>query len=437
MKNVRRDFIKATGAGLTASLYTGRLRGANDRLAMGFIGVGSMGTADMGFAMDQPEVQVAAICDVYQPHLEIATAAAVKRGHQPRQVRDFREILADRSIDAVCIATPDHWHPYMTIEACKAGKDVYVEKPVSVALDEGLKMVEAARKYKRVVQAGTMQRSGAHFQQAVEIVRSGQLGKITFCRAWTYMNLPQEGIGNPPDGNPPPGLDWDMWLGPAPKRPFNRNRWGADRKIAPYSQFRYFWDYAGGMMSDWGVHLMDIIQMTCDEAMPKSVVSLGGKYWLTDNRETPDTQQSTFEYPGFIAVYETRFGNRQMMLGRDQGLFEYGILFHGSKATLYLDRSLYRIVPEKSSDVQPAEVLRSDSSNVKHWANFVKCVRTREKPASDIEICNRSSMSCHLANASLRSGVRIDWDSATNTARQKEAHRFLIRPERAPWKLAV
>jgi hypothetical protein len=191
------------------------------------------------------------------------------------------------------------------------------------------------------------------------------------------------------------------------------------------------------MMSDWGVHLIDIIQMTCNEQMPKSVVSLGGKYWLTDNRETPDTQQSTFEYPGFVAVYETRFGNRQMMLNRDQGLFEYGILFHGSKATLYLDRSLYRIVPEKDSGVEAADVRRSDNSNVKHWANFVQCIRTRERPASDIEICNRSSMSCHLANASLRSGVRIDWDAATNTARQKEAHSFLTRRERAPWKLIV
>src|SRR5438045_4547258 len=173
MEAKRRDFLKRAGAGLAASLYAPQARSANDRIAMGFIGVGNMGTADMGFAMDQPEVQVVAIYDVYQPHLEQATAAAVKRGHQPRQVRDFREILADKSIDAVCIATPDHWHPYMTVEACKAGKDVYVEKPVSVAVDEGIKMVEAARKYNRVVQAGRMARSGLHLQTAVEIVRRG------------------------------------------------------------------------------------------------------------------------------------------------------------------------------------------------------------------------------------------------------------------------
>jgi len=437
METKRRDFLKSAGAGLATSLYAPQARAANDRIAMGFIGVGLMGTADMGFAMDQPEIQVVAVCDAYQPHLEQAAAAARKRGHQPREVRDFREILADKSIDAVCIATPDHWHAYMTVEACKAGKDVYVEKPVSVAVDEGMKMVEAARKYNRVVQAGTMQRSGAHFQKAVEIVRSGQLGKITFCRAWTHMNLPEEGIGNPPDSEAPNGLDWDMWLGPAPKRPFNRNRFGADRKLFPYSQFRYFWDYAGGMMSDWGVHLVDIIQMAFDEAMPKSVTCLGGKYWLKDNRETPDTQQSTFEYPGFIAVYETRFGNRQMMLNRDQGLFEYGITFHGSRGTLYLDRAMYRILPEKGSDLQPAEEKKSDVSNVKHWANFVHCVRTRQKPASDIEICNRSTISCHLANVALRSGVKVDWDAATFTVRQKEARAYLTRTHRSPWKVAV
>jgi len=437
MESKRRDFLNAAGAGLAASLYTGRMKGANDRINIAFIGVGLMGTADLGYAMDQPDLQVVAVCDVYQPFLEQAAAAASKRGHQPKQVHDFREILADKSTDAVCIATPDHWHPLLTVEACKAGKDVYVEKPVSVAIEEGAAMVEAARKYKRVVQAGTMQRSGTHFQKAVEIVRSGQLGKVTFCRAWTYMNLPEEGIGNPPDSAPPPGLDWDLWLGPAPERPFNRNRFGADRKLFPYSQFRYFWDYAGGMMTDWGIHLIDIIQMAFDEAMPLSVTCLGGKYWLKDNRETPDTQQATFEYPGFLAVYETRFANRQMLLNRDQGLFEYGITFHGTKGTLYLDRALYRILPEKGSGLEAVEVQRSNSSNVAHWANFVQCIRTREKPASDIEICNRSTSSCHLANISMRSGVRIDWDAATNTARQTEAHSFLSRPYRSPWRLSV
>src|SRR6478609_3975968 len=213
----RRDLLTGAGAAFTTSLFTGKVKGANDRVAVGYIGLGAMGSGNLGYGMKVPEVQVAALCDVYQPHLERAQAAARKNSFEPKTFTDFRQLLADKSIDAVCIATPDHWHAYMTVEACKQGKDVYVEKPVSVAVDEGMKMVEAARKYNRVVQAGTMQRSSAHFQKAVEIVRSGQLGKITFCRAWTHMNLPEEGIGNPPDSDAPRGLDWDMWLGPASK----------------------------------------------------------------------------------------------------------------------------------------------------------------------------------------------------------------------------
>src|SRR5437764_10484671 len=182
----RRDFLTATGAALTTSLFTGNVKGANDRISAAFIGVGRMGQGNLGYAMKQPALQVAAICDVYQPNLERAVAAARKGGHQPREVKDFREILADKSIDIVNISTPDHWHAYMTVEACKAGKDVYVEKPVCVAIEEGEKMVQAARKYRRVVQAGTMQRSALHFQKAVEIVRNGNLGDITFWSTWNY-----------------------------------------------------------------------------------------------------------------------------------------------------------------------------------------------------------------------------------------------------------
>src|SRR5437870_4063928 len=205
----RRDFLKGAGAALTTSLFTGAVKGANDRVAVAFIGMGRMGNGNLGAAMKQPNVEVVAVCDVYQPHLEKAVAATARGAggeagaRKPaRAVTDFREILHDKSIDAVCIATPDHWHAYMTVEACKNGKDVYVEKPVAVAVEEGRKMVQAARKYNRVVQAGTMQRSGDHFQKACQIVRSGELGKVTFVRTWNYGNMKEEGIGNPPDAAP-------------------------------------------------------------------------------------------------------------------------------------------------------------------------------------------------------------------------------------------
>ena len=188
----RRDFLKATTAAFTTSLFTGNVRGANDRVRLAFIGMGRMGMGNLGYAMKQENTEIVAVCDVFEPHLEQAVA---KSGGKAKGVRDFREILAEKSIDAVCISTPDHWHAYMTVEACKSGKDVYVEKPICCVVDEGQKMVQAARKYSRVVQAGTMQRSGVHFQQACEIVRSGKLGKIAFVRTYNSGLSPKEGIG--------------------------------------------------------------------------------------------------------------------------------------------------------------------------------------------------------------------------------------------------
>src|SRR5579863_3004404 len=191
----RRQVITAAATVFTTSLFTGNVKGANDRIAVGFIGLGAMGSSNLGYAMKLPEMQPAAICDIYQPHAERAVAAAAKGGFTPKTVKDFRDILADKSIDAVCIATPDHWHAYMAVEACKAGKDVYVEKPACVYVEEGPKMVQAARKYNRVVQAGTMQRSGGYFRKAREIVKRGDLGDIVFCRTFQAAADKKEGWG--------------------------------------------------------------------------------------------------------------------------------------------------------------------------------------------------------------------------------------------------
>ena len=425
--NLRRDFIKSASAAFTTSLFTGAVLGANERPRIAHIGMGRMGRGNLSSSMKQDNVEIAAVCDVYQPHLEQAVKMTDGKA---KAVKDFREILADKSIDIVGISTPDHWHAYMTVEACKAGKDVYVEKPICVTLEEGQKMVAAATKYKRVVQAGTMQRSGTHFQKACEIVRNGDLGKICFVRTWNYGNAAPEGIGNPTDGPPPNDLDWDMWLGPAPMRPFNANRFGVDPKA--FSHFRWFWDYAGGMMTDWGIHLLDIVQMAFNEAMPTTITSVGGKYWLTDSRDTPDTLQVTYEYPGFIATYENRTSNAQSMFQKG-----YGILFHGSKGTLFVDRSLYRLVPERGATIEEVEVKSSNNSNLAHWANLLECVRTRQKPISDVSICNRSTATCLLGNVALRSKLRIDFDQKNWTTLQKEARKYLSREERKPWRIVV
>src|SRR5215471_17795928 len=288
----RREVIAGAGALFTTSLFTGRVKGANDRIALGFIGVGAMGSGNLGFALRIQEAQPVAVCDVYRPHLERAGAAAQKAGVRLKAIEDFHDIIADKTIDAVCISTPDHWHAYMCVEACKAGKDVFVEKPASVYVAEGQKMVQAARKYQRVVQAGTMQRSGGFFQKAAEFVKSGIIGDVTFCHTFQSGSTSREGHGNPPDSDPPPGLDWDMWLGPAPKVPFNLNRWGV--KSASFPTFRYFWDYAGGAMTDWGVHLIDPLHQCFNEAMPVAVSAQGDKLYVRDNLETPDTMLATF-----------------------------------------------------------------------------------------------------------------------------------------------
>jgi predicted dehydrogenase len=430
----RRDFLTtSTAVALTSQIFTSNVRGANDRVSAAFIGMGKMGRSNLGYAMRQENLNVTAVCDIFDRNLNMAVEMSKKQpGGAAKGIRDFREILADKSIDVVCIATPDHWHPYMTVEACKAGKDVYVEKPICVAVDEGVKMVQAARKYKRVVQAGTMQRSAVHFAKAAEIVRSGELGKVTFVRCWNYGLSKPEGIGEPPDQEPPPTLDWDMWLGPAPKRAYNPNRFGVDPEDHYFSRFRWFWDYAGGMMTDWGVHWLDIVQWAFDEEMPTGISAFGEKFYVKDNRETPDTLQVTYQYPGFLAVYENREGNAQSMFDKSGG-----ILFHGTKGTMYLDRSGYKIVPEKGSTLEASEMKSTSGGNREHWANFLDCVKTREKPTSDIEKCMHSTTTCLLGNVALRSKLRLDFDPQKWTVAQADAKKYLTREYRKPWKLVV
>lgn len=424
----RRALVKALS--VAGGLAAARPLSANDKISVGFIGTGVMGAENMKAAMAIPAVQVTAVCDVYQPNLEQAAAQARRGGHQPKEFRDFREMLKDRSIDAVCISTPDHWHPYMAVEACKTGKDVYVEKPVCVAVNEGTVMVQAARKYNRIVQAGTWQRSAAHFQRAREIVQSGALGKVSFCRTWIYQNMAKEGIGAPVDSKPPAGLDWDLWLGPAAERPFNSNRFG----VYPnkYSYFRYFWDYAGGHLTDSGVHMIDALQMIFDEAMPAGVTAMGGRYWVDDNSETPDTMQVAFQYPSFLGSWEHRCGNLGNFKSRQMGL-----QIHGDQATLYVDRAGLELTPEKGAAVAPESMTRQTPPHPAQWANFIECVHSRKRPNSEIETCFRSSASCILGNLAYRYETRLDWDDARKTIKQSHLRQHLDRPYRAPWKLAL
>jgi predicted dehydrogenase len=445
---MRRTALTVAGAGLAVSGVQRKILGANDKIVVGVIGTGRMGRINLEDFAKQPDVEIAAVCDVYEPNLNEAvklTARTAKTYH------DFREILDRKDIDAVIISTPDHWHALQTVLACKAGKDVYVEKPISVAVEEGRRMVEAARKYSRVVQVGTMQRSGTHFQKAAQLIEQGLMGKISFVRSWVYVNEYPNGMGNPSDQEPPAGLDWDLWLGPAPKVLFNWNRFG----VGPdkWSTFRFFWDYAGGHMTDWGAHLIDVVQWAMKVDGPTAVTASGGKFFLKDNRDTPDTIQVTFDYPGFVCTFENRLCNANSMWGK-----WYGMEFHGTDATLFVDRSGFEVFPEKQQsgvigstsaawggikkEVDRTATMKMDVANdphLEHVRNFLDCIKSRQRPTSDIETGHHSITACHLGNIAYRSKERLAWDVATERLTQGSpaAQNLLGREYRAPWKLVV
>jgi predicted dehydrogenase len=441
----RRNFIKRaafTTAGASISmrgLTTNRVLGANDRILVGLIGSGRQGTSNAE-KFQEHGAAIGGICDVYQPNLDQAKQGlAAREGAVPATYTDFRRLLDNKDIDVIINATPDHWHALPMVMACEAGKDVFVEKPTSVAVEEGRKMVEAARKHKRVVQVGLWQRSQAHFQKAVQIVQDGLIGKVTFVRMWNYSNIYPEGIGNPPDSDPPAGLDWDMWLGPAPKVPFNWNRFGVGKDR--WSTFRYFYDYANGWLGDWCIHLLDIVQWAMKVDGPAAISASGSKFYLRDNSDTPDTLQVTFEYPNFIATYENRLLNANSMYGKG-----YGIEFHGSDGTMFLDRSGFQVFPEESRSktgkgerTAAMQMKQVDDGLYNHVGNLLECMKTRNLPACDVETGHRSSSACLLGNVALRSKERIVWDVANqkivggSTASQK----LLTREYRPPWKLAI
>jgi predicted dehydrogenase len=412
----------------------------SERLMIALVGCGSMGRSNLTDFIKLPEVEVAALCDVDQARLGEALGDLKKAGRPTEQVRlesDFRRVVEGKDIDAIIVATPDHWHAYVLTAACANGKDVYCEKPLSHNIVEGRAMVDAVHRHKRVVQIGTQQRSGRHFQDAVKFVQSGRLGSVMLCRTWITNRTPGEGVGNPPDDNPPPGVDYDFWLGPAPKRPFNKNRF--------HYQFRWFWDYGNGLCNDWGVHLNDIVLWAMGEPSPISVTAQGGREEIHDNGDTPDTLDVYYEYPGFTHVYTVRRG-RTLYGFHGMG---HGMEFVGTNGTLIVDRGGWRVAPE--GDRMAAEMHGGSEQHLAHVKNFVHCVRNRsDRCASDIEEMHRATVTCHLANISYKVRRRIYWDPVKERcyrgydpvkteflAEDTEANAYLFREPRKPWSLVV
>jgi predicted dehydrogenase len=438
MSITRRGFLGST---VSAALVS-RVLGANDRIQLGFIGYGLIGRQHVHDFKKQPDVDIAALCEVHQGRLHEGLADC---GPRTRGYDDFRKLLDDREIQAVVISTPDHWHALMTMMACAAGKDVYVEKPMTLFVREGRWMVKAARRYNRVVQVGTQQRSGIHYRRALELLRGGQLGKIVSVRMGFFRNV-MPGFGSPPDSNPPPGFDYNLWLGPAPLRPYNPNR--------SLYHFRWFWDYSGGQLTNLGAHEIDVIHFAMGVDAPAAATSSGGRLALQDNGETPDTQDALFEYPQFTAVWS----HREASFGRGVG---EGLQFYGTKGCMTLSRAGFEIFPDTKSapeneipqflghpvggplrrtDVRPepwTQAVKARASNdllASHARNFVDCVKSRQRPVADVETGHRTASACHLANIALRLGRKMRWDAEKEeVVGDPEASACLVRPYRAPW----
>lgn len=431
----RRDFLSTTGkiaaAGATVwsalhpavHIARGAAVNANDKIVVGLIGCGGMGNYDLDDFMRVPEVAVAALCDIDESHLnDTATKVDKKYKSKPKTHVDYRELLDNKDIDVVIIGTPDHWHAIPFINACLAGKDVYCEKPISHNILEGRAMVKAAHEKKRVTQIGTQQRSGEHFKKAVEIVKSGKLGRITMTKTWNLSNEAPYGFGRPSDEpHAPSGVDYDRWLGPAPLRPFNPLRF--------HYQWRWFFDYASGMIGDWNVHLQDIIQWGMGVTAHKSVNAAGGKFAIDDLRDTPDTMVVTYEFDSaqgpFVQVYEMRKANEHG-IGGNPG---HGMQFHGTDATLYIDRDGFEVIPEKDGGGGDPRKRKDRTAAIKsggsdqHWPHvqdFIRCFKSRERCICDVETGNAITRSCHLGNISYKLGRKIFWNAADETIVHKD-----------------
>ena len=463
MKNSRRDFIKtaaATTAGLTLGLGTfcssgaGRVIGPNDKIRVGFIGLGNRGSQLLALFMQNPDCEIAAFCDTYKPYMlrdrskvdprylkdmpgQIPTMGE-KFPVTPVYYDDYRKLLADKSIDAVCIATPDHWHAIMTIEAIKAGKDVYCEKPLTATISEGRAMVNAQKASDRVVAVGLNRRGNEVYQKLSKEI--SKIGKISVARAARINDMYPDGIGKMQPEEPPKDLNWDMWIGPRAFRPYQYN-------IAPY-KFRWWSDYSC-QMGNWGVHYMDAIRWMMGEVAPIAITAQGGKYVLDHDGDIPDTMQVTFEFASksmiSFCIYEASSGEKQF--------FPYGELeLRGTKGNAYASQDGYRIIPATKGQFQtwdkmiepeefnvPSAEL-TDGSNAYATGtlvrNFLDCMRSRETPLCPLEEGHRSTSFAHLANIALKVGQRLEWDQVNERFTNSEkANEYLSYEYRKPWKL--
>ena len=456
----RRSFVKKTSlatAGATvgmSALANSSILGANDKIRMGFIGTGNRGSQLLGWFMENKDVEVAALCDVYEPYLQRDLTTVNKRYLQAGKVpkmgekfpgkvnyyQDFRKLLEQKDIDAVCIATPDHWHTIQAIQAMEAGKDVYVEKPLTITIKEGRALVDAQKRTGRVVAVGLNRRGSSVYQKLSSEVQSGLIGKVTSARAIRQSNMFPNGIGLLQPEDPPSDFDWNMWLGPRAYRPYQFN-------MAPY-YFRWWKDYSS-QMGNWGVHYMDVIRWMIGEKAPKYISAHGGKYAVKDDRDIPDTMEVFFEFEtGTIvqfSIHEASSGGKI-----EGGEVELG----GSKASLVADQDGYTVLPSRAGQFQKWDSLAEkleyslesdekigdlgikENSTGNLIGNFLDCVKSGNTPLCTLEDGHRSTSFAHLANIALATGSRIEWDAEKEIITNNDKANNLLHYEyRSPWKL--
>ncbi len=430
----RRNFIRKTATLAGGTLFASALNNQafaifknkiapSDQLNIGVIGINGMGWSDLTAALKVPGVNLVALCDSDKNVIERRMGDLRKLNVDEAKVKiysDYRQLLDRKDIDAVIIGTPDHWHALMMVDACQAGKDVYVEKPVGNSIAECRAMVDAQQKCNKVVQAGQWQRSQQHFKDAVDYVQSGQLGNIRTVKVWCYQGWMKPGPVVS-DSAPPAGADYALWLGPAPKRPFNSSRY--------HFNFRWFWDYAGGLMTDWGVHLIDYGLLGMKAAVPKSVSALGGRFAYPDlYEETPDTLTTLYEFDGFNMVWDSAMGIDNGSYNRD-----HGIAYIGNNGTLILNRGGWEVIEEKQSKnkvVKPFEK-SSDNGLNKHMVNFVYVIKSRKMEDLNCSIQAGAHVAtvCQMGNIAYKSGKKLEWDATKNEFTDKEINKQYFAKE--------
>lgn len=418
----RRTALKSAATALVSAsalpmIVPSRVFGANERIAVAMIGVRNQGKGNLKRFL-QAGADVVGISDVDSN--VAAEAAALVKGPKPQLKTDYRDLLDRSDVDAVVITTPDHWHALMTINACQAGKDVYCEKPLTLTIAEGRRMTQAARQHDRIVQTGSQQRSAEEFWRACMLVRNGWIGTVK------EVHVGLSGVNHPgplgPDSDPPAELDYDRWLGPAPWRPYNEKR--------VHYNFRFWWDYSGGQMTNWGAHHLDIAQwgLGMDDSGPVSVE--GSASFHPDMvHEVTETLRLTYAYANGVTL----------ICGQGQKDIASGTRFIGTKGEVYVNRGKLKTTPDELASVSldqasdgGSPVALTKSRN--HIGNFLECMRSRELPICDVEIGHRSATVCHLGNMVARLGRPIRWDPDSETViGDAEAQAMTDRPYRKPY----